>query len=162
VAGSDPDGRPVDCSATPSYSMKWRSHADHEQKHETGDWMHSELDNRGPITEAAEPKVQLSDAPAGRAAAMSRYRRLPRLERWGWRGARGADGWSTSRGWRSVTVSWRSSSARKVITRDSSPSCVLLLSARDRDHGRRPDRSAAPNRGTFPALEDGWLHDPKL
>ena len=52
--------RPVDCSATPSYSMKWRSRADHGQKHETGDWIHSELDDRGPITEAAEPKVHLS------------------------------------------------------------------------------------------------------
>jgi hypothetical protein len=52
--------RPVDCSATPSYSMKWWSHADHGQKQETGDWMHSELDNRGPITEAAEPKVRFS------------------------------------------------------------------------------------------------------
>ncbi len=51
---------PVDCSATPSYSMKWRSCADHGQKHETGDRMHFELDDQGPITEAAEPKVHFS------------------------------------------------------------------------------------------------------
>ena len=47
--GAIPRLRPVDCSATPSYSMKWRSHADHGQKHETGDWMHSELDDHGPL-----------------------------------------------------------------------------------------------------------------
>ena len=56
--GTIPRLRPVDCSATPSYSMKWRTRADHGQKHETGDWMHSELDDQGPITEAAEPKVR--------------------------------------------------------------------------------------------------------
>ena len=54
--GVIPRLRPVDCSATPSYSMKWRPRADHGQKHETGDWMHSELDDQGPITEATEPK----------------------------------------------------------------------------------------------------------
>lgn len=62
--GAIPRLRPVDCSATPSYSMKWRSRADHGQKHETGDWMHSELDDRGPITEAEEQKLhfQLSSS----------------------------------------------------------------------------------------------------
>ena len=58
--GAIPRLRPVDCSATPSYSMKWRSRADHGQKHETGDWMHSELDDRRPITEAAEPNMHSS------------------------------------------------------------------------------------------------------
>ena len=59
--GAIPRLRPVDCSATPSYSMKWRTRADHGQKHETGDWMHSELDDRRPITEeAVEPKMQFS------------------------------------------------------------------------------------------------------
>jgi hypothetical protein len=53
--------RPVDCSATPSYSMKWRSRADNGQKHETGDRMHSELDDQGPITEAAKPRVHLAE-----------------------------------------------------------------------------------------------------
>ncbi len=52
--------RPVDCSTTPSYSMKWRSRVDHGQKHETGDWMHFELDDQRPITEAMEPKVRLA------------------------------------------------------------------------------------------------------
>ncbi len=52
----------VDCSATPSHSMKRRSHADHGQKHETGDWMHFELDDGRPITEATEPKVRLGQA----------------------------------------------------------------------------------------------------
>ena len=61
--GAIPRLRPVDCSATPSYSMKWRSHADHGQKHETGDRMHSELDDQRPITEAAEPKVRFSRNP---------------------------------------------------------------------------------------------------
>jgi hypothetical protein len=37
--------------------MKWRSCADHRQKHETGDRMHFELDDQGPITEEAEPKM---------------------------------------------------------------------------------------------------------
>ena len=60
--GAIPRPRPVDCSATPSNSMKWRSRADHGQRHETGDWMHFELDDRGPITEAAEPKIQFSSA----------------------------------------------------------------------------------------------------
>ena len=55
--GAIPRLRPVDCSATPSYSMKWRFRADHGQKHETGNWMHSELDDRRPITEAAEPEM---------------------------------------------------------------------------------------------------------
>jgi hypothetical protein len=55
--GAIPRLRPVDCSTTPSYSMKWRSRADHGQKHETGDWMHSELDDQGLITEAMEPRV---------------------------------------------------------------------------------------------------------
>jgi hypothetical protein len=54
--------RPVDCSSTPSYSMKWQSHADHGQKHETGDLIHPELDDQRPITEAAEPKMQSSRA----------------------------------------------------------------------------------------------------
>jgi hypothetical protein len=58
--GAIPRLRPVDCSATPSYSMKWRSHADHGQKHETGDRMHSELDDQRPITEATGPKVRFS------------------------------------------------------------------------------------------------------
>jgi hypothetical protein len=49
--GAIPRSRSLDCSATPSDSMKWRPHADHGQKHETGDRMHSELDERGPITE---------------------------------------------------------------------------------------------------------------
>ena len=31
--------------------MKWRSRSDHGQKHETGDWMHSEV---------AEPKLHFS------------------------------------------------------------------------------------------------------
>lgn len=60
--GAIPTLRPVDCSATPSYSMKWRSSADHGQKHETGDWMHFELDDRKPITKAAEPKLRFSGA----------------------------------------------------------------------------------------------------
>ncbi len=60
--GAIPRLRPVDCSATPSYNMKWRSRADHGQKHETGDWMHFELDDQRPITEAAEPEVHLSSA----------------------------------------------------------------------------------------------------
>ena len=47
--GVIPRLRPVDCSATPSYSMKWRSRADHGQKHETGDWMHFELYTKGPL-----------------------------------------------------------------------------------------------------------------
>ena len=34
--GAIPRLRPVDCSATPSYGMKWRSRADHGQKLETG------------------------------------------------------------------------------------------------------------------------------
>ena len=58
--GAIPRLRPVDCSTPPSYSMKWRSRADHGQKHETGGWIHSELDDQGPITEAAEPKVHFS------------------------------------------------------------------------------------------------------
>jgi hypothetical protein len=37
--------------------MKWRSHADDGLKHETADWMHSELDDQRHITEAAELKV---------------------------------------------------------------------------------------------------------
>ena len=60
--GAIPRLRPVDCSATPSYSMKWRPHADHGQKHETGDRMHSELDDQRPITEATEPKMHFSRA----------------------------------------------------------------------------------------------------
>jgi hypothetical protein len=64
--GTIPRLRPVDCSATPSNSMKWRSHADHGQKHETGDWMHSELDDQRPITEATEPNVRFSCARIGR------------------------------------------------------------------------------------------------
>jgi len=58
--GAIPRLRPVDCSTTPSYGMKWRPRADHGQKHETGDWMHFELDDQGPITEAAEPKLQFT------------------------------------------------------------------------------------------------------
>ncbi len=67
--GAIPRLRPVDCSATPSYSMKWRFRADHGQKHETGDWMHSELDDQGPITEAAEPKLQFSHHRVARRAS---------------------------------------------------------------------------------------------
>ena len=62
--GAIPRLRPVDCSATPSYSMKWRPHADHGQKHETGDRMHSELDDQRPITEAAEPRREKTKAGA--------------------------------------------------------------------------------------------------
>ena len=47
--GAIPRLRPVDCSATPSYSMKWRPHADHGQKHETGDRMHLSLTTNGPL-----------------------------------------------------------------------------------------------------------------
>jgi hypothetical protein len=54
--GAIPRLRPVDCSTTPSYSMKWRPRADHGQKHETGGWIQFELDDQEPITEAAEPK----------------------------------------------------------------------------------------------------------
>ena len=41
--------------------MKWRLRADHGQKHETGERMHSELDQRGPITEATERKTYVRD-----------------------------------------------------------------------------------------------------
>ena len=56
--GVIPRPRSIDCSATPSDSMKWRHHVDHGQKHETGDWMHLELDDQGPITEA-EPRESI-------------------------------------------------------------------------------------------------------
>ena len=69
--GEIPRLRPVDCSATPSYSLKWRSRADHGQKHETSDWMHSELDHRRPITEATEPKMH-----SGMLAAVAAVRTL--------------------------------------------------------------------------------------
>ena len=42
--------------------MKWRFSADHGHKHETGGWIHSELDDPAPITEAEEPKVHLRPA----------------------------------------------------------------------------------------------------
>jgi hypothetical protein len=54
--GEIPKPRSLDCSVTPSDSMKWRPPADHGQKHETGDWIHFALDDRRPITEA-EPAV---------------------------------------------------------------------------------------------------------
>jgi hypothetical protein len=49
--GAIPRPRSLDCSATPSDSMKWRPRVDHGQKHETGDRMHFELDDHVPITE---------------------------------------------------------------------------------------------------------------
>ncbi len=43
----------------------WRPCADHGQKHETGERMHSELDDKGPITEATERKTYVRDDMAG-------------------------------------------------------------------------------------------------
>jgi hypothetical protein len=57
--GEIPKPRSLDCSVTPSDSMKWRPPADHGQKHETGDWIHFALDDWGPITEA-EPSTTIT------------------------------------------------------------------------------------------------------
>ena len=61
--GAIPRLRPVDCSTTSSFSMKWPSRADHRQKYETGNWMHSELDDRRAITEGESLLNAASCAP---------------------------------------------------------------------------------------------------
>jgi hypothetical protein len=55
--GAIPRLRPVDCSATPLYSMKWRPHADHGQKHETGALS---LTTKGPLQKQRNRKFDSS------------------------------------------------------------------------------------------------------
>jgi len=49
VAGSGPVSRWVDCSAGSLIKHQVAASRRSRQKHETGDWMHSELDDRRPV-----------------------------------------------------------------------------------------------------------------
>ena len=49
--GADPETTPGRLLRHALCSMRWRSRADHGQRHQIGDWMHSELDDQRPITE---------------------------------------------------------------------------------------------------------------